>query len=148
MLPNNINPRRLKNYRFDGIAGALQEFTENLLKKWFEQIYQKTNIKDFVYSGGVANNVKANKVLLEQNFIDSLFVPVGPGDESLSVGAAYAAIYDNTNKILADKIIEPKNNAYWGADVDSRLHDRFNNTKYIKDNFEIDRNGTYKLVFL
>ena len=137
---------RLKNYRFDGIAGALQEFVENLLTKWFEQIYQKTNIKDFVYSGGVANNVKANKVLLEQHFIDSLFVPVGPGDESLSVGAAYAAIYDNTNKILADKIIEPKNNAYWGADVDSRLHDRFNNTKYIKDNFEIVRNSTLKDV--
>lgn len=40
-------------------------------------------------SGGIALNVKANKVIHELPCIDNLFVSPGPGDESLSLGGCY-----------------------------------------------------------
>ena len=40
-------------------------------------------------SGGVAQNIKANKLIGELDGLTHLFVPPGPGDESISIGAAY-----------------------------------------------------------
>ena len=65
----------LEKFRFDNIAGALQEFTEIRIVEWFKNIYLKFKVKNFIFSGGVANNVKANKILLDQNFVESLWVP-------------------------------------------------------------------------
>ena len=52
---------RLKGYRFDNIAGGVQKYTENILTELFRRCYKKFGIKNFVFSGGVAMNVKANK---------------------------------------------------------------------------------------
>ena len=65
------------------------------LVEWFKNLSKKFNSNNFVFSGGVANNVKANKTLIEQKFIKILFVPPGPGDESLCIGACYTAIMKN-----------------------------------------------------
>jgi carbamoyltransferase len=54
----------------------------------------KTKIKNFIFSGGVANNIKANKKLNEQEFVKAMIIPPGPGDENLSIGAAFSLIYD------------------------------------------------------
>ena len=48
--------------RFDAIAGGVQMFTEELLKRWVEH-HKKTGIKRMVYGGGVFMNVKANKII-------------------------------------------------------------------------------------
>ena len=50
-----------KNIRFDTLAYFIQNFTENILEKWFLQIYEKYKIKNFIFSGGVAQNIKATK---------------------------------------------------------------------------------------
>ena len=39
------------------------------LVEWFKNLSKKFNSNNFVFSGGVANNVKANKTLIEQKFI-------------------------------------------------------------------------------
>ena len=40
-------------------------------------------------SGGVAQNIKANKLIAELDGVSQVFIPPGPGDESISIGAAY-----------------------------------------------------------
>ena len=84
--------RKLDGLRFDTIAVALQKFTENLLLKWFRNISIKFRCKNFVFSGGVAQNIKATKLILDSNSVDSIFIPPGPGDESLSIGAVYCKL--------------------------------------------------------
>ena len=50
-------------------------------------------------SGGVAQNIKANKLIGELKDLKSLFIPPGPGDESISIGAAYLEHISKTNSI-------------------------------------------------
>ncbi len=84
--------KKLENQRFDAIAYSLQKFTEELLNKWFLNISLKYGIKNFIFSGGVAQNIKATKKILENKNINSIFIPPGPGDESLCIGAAYCLL--------------------------------------------------------
>lgn len=79
----------LETERFDGIARALQTRTEELLTGWFANAARKFGVRDAVFAGGVALNVKANKLITELDEIDSLFVGPGANDESLSLGAAF-----------------------------------------------------------
>src|SRR5262249_49438866 len=79
----------LETERFDGIARALQTRTEELLTGWFANAARKFGMRDVAFAGGVALNVKANKLITELDEIDSLFVGPGANDESLSLGAAF-----------------------------------------------------------
>lgn len=128
---------QLKPYRFDGIAGGLQDFVEIRLCEWFKNISAKTGMRDFVFSGGVANNVKANKRISELDCVDSLFVPAGPGDESLSIGAAYSAYYDTQGAGKAFEAIQPQTNAYWGPAVDMADHLKFKQNPFIAQHYEV-----------
>ena len=80
---------RLKSGRFDGIAAGLQFFCEEISKEWVKNCILHTGIRDIVYSGGVSMNIKINKMLMEMDEVDSIFVGPSGGDESLSAGAAY-----------------------------------------------------------
>lgn len=80
---------RLGGARFDAIAYAIQRRTEELVSEWIGNGIAQTGIGDIVYSGGVAQNIKANKLVWEMPEVNDLFVPPGPHDESLSIGAAY-----------------------------------------------------------
>lgn len=93
----NVKPRdhyfhfkeRLDGERFDNIAYGLQRFTEELLMDWVSNGIAQTNVDHVAFSGGVAQNVKANKQIIEMDAVKGFFVPPGPGDESLCMGAAY-----------------------------------------------------------
>lgn len=80
----------LTGHRFDGIAGAVQRMVENVTCDWFGEVAKNYGVSNFTYSGGVAMNVKLNGLLTSQQFVGSLYVPPSGGDESLSLGAAYA----------------------------------------------------------
>ena len=128
---------RLKTFRFDGIAGGVQDWVEDLLVEWFQNIHKETKCRDFVYAGGVANNVKANQKITEQSFVDSFFIPAGPGDENLSVGACYLA-YEQSK--LADKTpfeIAPMNNAYLGPKYDLRDIENFESHPFIQKHYDV-----------
>ncbi|WP_435163200.1 carbamoyltransferase C-terminal domain-containing protein [Candidatus Pelagibacter bacterium nBUS_25] len=95
--------KKLSGERFDTISYAIQKYLEDILLEWFGNISKKYNIKDFIFSGGVAQNVKATKKILESKNISSIYVPPGPGDESLSIGAVYCFLSKNRiNQKISD----------------------------------------------
>jgi carbamoyltransferase len=93
--------------RFDGLAGGLQKWTEEMTKRWIENIIKKTKISRIVLSGGLSMNIKSNKVVNEIKDVKEFFVPASGGDESLPIGGCY---------YLSSKFSKPKplNNIYLG----------------------------------
>lgn len=90
----------LQGERIDNISGALQLFTEDMLKKLVLSAVKKTKISTVLLSGGVFMNVKANHVISKIKSIKNLFIMPSCGDESLSIGAAlylYYQISSNNN---------------------------------------------------
>jgi carbamoyltransferase len=81
--------RELELHRFDWICAGVQRMTEDLLCRWVRSAVEKTGIRKLALSGGVFMNVKANKLLMEMEAIEDLFVFPSCGDESNSIGAAY-----------------------------------------------------------
>tara|TARA_B110001450_G_scaffold252980_1_gene275649 strand:+ start:982 stop:2748 length:1767 start_codon:yes stop_codon:yes gene_type:complete len=117
---------KLKNYRFDSIGFAVQYFTEQLLLKWFNNSQKIFKCKRVAFAGGVSQNIKAIKLILENTKIKHLYVPPGAGDESLSIGAIYA-FFASAN--LFDKKISDLKNPYIGLsykkkDLDFLLKDK------------------------
>ncbi len=123
--------KKLHDVRFDALAGGVQKFTENTLIKWFKNIKNFTGTKNFVFNGGVANNIKANQKLVNQNFVNSFFVPVGPGDENLALGAVYSAIEKHNGFSKSKKIISGEKFAYWGV----KLKQDNSFSKYLQKKF-------------
>jgi len=103
---------RLEGERFDSIAFGIQKRTEELLTEWIQNGIEKTGIKNIVMSGGVAQNIKANKLIWEMDGVQQLFIPPGPGDESISIGAVYAEAIKRGVKV---DDIESIDNAYFGT---------------------------------
>lgn len=102
--------------RFDGIAGGVQRWVEEMLAEWVGNIMRELKVTQLVYSGGVAMNVKANKVLSELSDVQTFFVAPSPGDESLSMGAAFVGCHPTDE-------IHPLRDAYLGpapTDADIR----------------------------
>ena len=129
--------KNLNRFRFDNIAGALQEFVELRLVEWFKNISNKLKINNFVFSGGVANNVKANKILADQKFIKSMWIPPGPGDESLCVGAVYNFIYKKLGPSQTMRYIKTPKNAYWGPRIQTENLKKFKKNQLIKKYFDL-----------
>jgi len=107
----------LEGQRFDGIAGGLQKWTENMVCGLVNYWLNKTCTSRLVVSGGVSLNIKANMELGKIDEVKDLFVVGSGGDESLCIGAIYAYL-DKHNK--ASKEVEPLLNLYLG---DSLLND-------------------------
>ena len=55
---------KLEGERFDSILWSQK--TEELICEWVNNAIVKTDIKDLVISGGVAQNIKANQKILAQ----------------------------------------------------------------------------------
>ena len=124
--------KHLDTERFDNIAGAIQKFCEDILLIWFKNIFKKTKCHSFIFSGGVANNVKANQILANQKFVKNLWIPPGPGDESLSIGAVYNFIKNKLGEKKAFEYIKIPQNAYWGPKISQKEINLFSKNKLIK----------------
>ena len=105
---------KLEGMRFDGIAGGLQKYVEELICEWVKNVVAKYDIHRVVLAGGVVMNIKAIQKLSELDCIDEIFVPPSPGDESLGMGAAF-----HCAKALGESAIRPLDNAYLGTDIDN-----------------------------
>lgn len=88
---------KLDGSRFDSIAYAIQRRTEELITEWICNGIRQTGISDVIFSGGVAQNIKANKRVCEIPAVTDFFVPPAAHDESLSIGAAYMDYIENVN---------------------------------------------------
>jgi carbamoyltransferase len=98
--------------RFDVMAAALQEITEELLKEWILRLVKYTKIYDLALSGGVFMNVKANMILANIPEVKSIYVVPSCGDESNVLGAAYFTHFFHTQKTP-----EKLENYYFGNDI-------------------------------
>ena len=96
---------KLDGERFDAIAFGIQKRTEELLVNWVKNAVNHTGIRNIVITGGVAQNIKANQLILDEPEVNSLFVPPGPGDESISIKTAFLASYKISNSELFPKSI-------------------------------------------
>lgn len=127
---------KLSNYRFDNIASGLQIFLEKTLTELFNQIYKKYRIRHFSFSGGVAMNVKANKVISDLPFVDSLNVPPSGGDESLCIGGCY--MIENKNK-------KPLSSIYLGRTIDDTDYKKLKKI-FPKKKYKISDNINHKKI--
>lgn len=127
---------KLKHHRFDNIAGGIQKYTEDLLVELMTAIHKKTGVKNFVFSGGVAMNVKANKILGELDFVEDFFVAGSSSDESQSIGACYYA--NNLNGI--DN--KPLQDLYLGSEISNESVLSYIGSNNVKSKYNIEENVT------
>lgn len=99
---------RFEGIRFDGIAGGIQMWLEEMLSEWITNIMNYTGTEVLYYSGGLSMNVKANKVIAELPAVKDFYVAPSGGDESLGMGASFALAHE-----LGEEL-SPLKNAYSG----------------------------------
>ena len=140
--------RDLKNYRFDGIAGAVQKFLEMKLENWFLSCKKILKLKNFYFSGGVAQNIKAAMVLLENKKIGKVFVPPAAGDSTISIGACFHAAADfcERNKINKNKYIKSIDNMYLGYRITNQEIMRFFKKNNILKKYNVRSKVTSKEI--
>ena len=114
--------------RFDNVGGAVQRFSEEVASALVQSIHEETGLRRFVISGGIALNVKMNKIIGEMDCVDEFFVCGSGADESLSLGGAY----------LLNEGGEPLKNYYLGYDA----ADEFDSPKWdaVREEFEVTDN--------
>ncbi len=109
--------RRLRFRRFDEIAAGLQQYTEDFYLRWVQNLLRHTRIRRLVLSGGLFMNVKLNKLIMELPEVSSLFVFPSCGDESNSVGAAFALGAQLAAEAGDETPMAPAGPAYWGPEA-------------------------------
>jgi len=130
---------KLEGYRFDGIAGGLQKYLEEILTQWILNAIKHTNIHDIVFSGGIAMNVKAHKVIHELPEVNDLFVCGSGSDESLALGVCYQVMSDHCNKKgISNKCIRPLNSMYLGKEYSTSEIKEWINNKKLFEEYEIE----------
>lgn len=80
---------KFEGYRFDGIAGALQTYAEEMICGWLGHAMSSFGASQLVVSGGVAMNVKAMGLMATHASVKNMAVPPSGGDESLAIGACF-----------------------------------------------------------
>ena len=119
--------------RFDGIAGGLQDWLEEILAQWITNILGHLGVDQLVFSGGVALNVKANKIISEIPAVKSFYVAGSGGDESLCIGAAYVAA-------RGVDPIPPLQHMYFGPEItDKEVRESLQN-RHAYDHFNLIEN--------
>ena len=89
---------------------AIKEFNQNIsssTQKVFEENFvkilkylKKLNFsKNIIYAGGCALNSSANKILLNDNFFEKVFIPFAPADNGGAIGSSIYTYCKSGNKI-------------------------------------------------
>jgi carbamoyltransferase len=80
--------------RFDAIAGGAQRIVEETLLGWTRLMHTRYGGDRLALGGGVFMNVKANRLIADEEWVRDLFVFPSCGDESNAIGAAYLGYLD------------------------------------------------------
>lgn len=97
----------IKWQRFDNVAGAIQQLTEELVWDWVHYWIAKTGVTNIAVAGGVFMNVKACQKLLSSDKIENIFVVPSAADETTALGAA----------VWTSKNLEPETPIYPISDL-------------------------------
>jgi carbamoyltransferase len=98
--------------RFDNVAGAIQELTEELTRQWAEYWIRKTGCRNLALAGGVFMNVKACQRIAAMSSVNKLFIVPSAGDETTALGAAVWAHL----KYSRGQPLEPLRDLYLGVE--------------------------------
>ncbi len=111
---------KLEGFRFDSIAGAIQKYTEDTMRQWTHNALKMTGARTLCFGGGVAMNIKAIMEIAGLPELDEIFICPTPSDESLAIGAGYAAMHDICLSKKQDprRHLKPLRNAYLGPESD------------------------------
>lgn len=105
--------------RFDVIAGAIQEFSEQKVLEWVEAACAKYKISQAVFSGGLFANVVINQKIVEQSKLKKFFFMPSPGDESNCFGSCYLGFLENNPREIPKEL----DNLYLGPSFGEQLRD-------------------------
>lgn len=105
---------KLEGCRFDGIAGALQKVVEELTVQWVKNAIQRTGIRQVVFAGGLAMNIKLNMVIASMPEVTNLFVGPNPTDESNAIGVCY---YITNEYYKQKRKMAPMEHSYYGSNI-------------------------------
>ena len=115
--------KNLYKHRFDSIAFAVQNMTENIMTDWISNNIEHYDIHDIMLSGGLFMNIKANQKIFEMGNVNSLFVVPSAGDESSAIGAAMVG-YAELCRSDGSKInFKPITDIYFGPSYDNDIED-------------------------
>ncbi len=103
--------------RFDWIAGGAQRLLEDLLLRWIRLMGRRYGGGRLALGGGVFMNVKANMLIAEEEWVESLFAFPSCGDESNAVGAAYLGYLQECARRAVAPAPAPFGPAYLGPSV-------------------------------
>ncbi|UCD15191.1 MAG: carbamoyl transferase, partial [Candidatus Omnitrophota bacterium] len=104
---------KLEGFRFDVIAGALQQYTQDILTDWASNALKITDTRKICFSGGVAMNIKAIMEIAKLPAVEDIFICPSPSDDSLAMGSAYVVADD----FFKDIPLKSLDNAYLGLDI-------------------------------
>lgn len=121
--------------RFDGIAGGIQQWVEELVSQWVTNIMSHLDVDQLVMSGGLAMNIKANKVVAELPSVRDFFIAASPADETLCIGAAYVEANKND-------VIEPLSNVYFGPAPTAEDVEKVLRENGVADQYDVKRGYT------
>lgn len=110
--------------RFDWIASGLQAWVENYAMEWVRRSIKKTGVHKLALSGGFFMNVKVNQAIAKMPEVTDLFVFPSCGDESNSIGAAYALYAEKCKEIKKEIDIDPLGPIYFGTDIKDGVVER------------------------
>jgi len=139
---------KLIDCRFDGIAGGLQKFVEKKLEEWFLACSKKLSYKNFYFSGGVAQNIKAGMSLNLSNKFSKILIPPAAGDTSISIGACFksASDYCEKNNKSKSSFIKPIENMYLGYQINKSEIKKYISEKKIKQKYFVVENIKSKKI--
>ncbi len=106
----------LRGERFDGIAWGLQTWLEELTCEWVANNCEKHGLDNVVFSGGVAQNIKACKAIAELPQVSRFWAGPVSGDGSLGIGAAWLA----TRSLAPEIEISGMPSIYLGSQASDR----------------------------
>ncbi|MBU4264347.1 MAG: hypothetical protein KKC76_21065 [Proteobacteria bacterium] len=119
--------------RFDHLMAGIQIFIEEFLVNWVKSAIRETGVRKIALSGGTFMNVKANKIIMELDEVEKLYIFPSCGDESNAIGVAYD--YFARHADYAD--IEKLENVYFGVEYSNdAVKKTYDNYKF-KHNYRI-----------
>jgi carbamoyltransferase len=103
--------------RFDWVAGGAQRLLEDVLLRWTRLMKERYGGGRLALGGGVFMNVKANRLIGEEDWVEELFTFPSCGDESNAVGAAYLGYLQECTRRGLSASPQPFGPAYLGPSV-------------------------------
>src|SRR3989304_436931 len=126
--PRNYNELCELNQKYADIAASIQAFTEEVILKLAQTVYQETKMENLCIAGGVGLNSVANGLLLRKGPFKRIFVQPAAGDDGGSLGAAlyvYHALLQKKRRFIQET-------CYFGAAFRETVIEKFLNSKRIK----------------